>query len=295
MVKIEECDLICPSHYIDWNYFSSNLMSWLEEIPVRKIFIGNNNPDESFRSKLKDYLGKKDKRIEFIDQYKLGYKTLGMQIADLMKRVETEFFIYCHADAWPCKNSFFILEHEMKDNIGMIESERVQYDYEGKYNYPTVYPYYHYRERAFSGYQLIRMKAIENILDKIEDDYIYRNEDIIFQNVCTQNGYKYLKSWAMHIHTCSNDTNHKWTPKGKFTTEEECKAITFDMQIRGIVKYCTPDDITKVAWRDAFGVAIQLCNANIFDFLDNFVGNKYPEWRKAIIEIANDRIAWGYR
>jgi len=225
-------------------------------------------------------------KVEFIDQRKL--KTLGMCIADLMKRVETEWFIYLHTDVFITKHSFLVMEAEMTDidpqdnrEIGMIESERVSTDYEKKFNYPTVYSHYHYIPRAFSGYQLIRKKAIDSILDKIEDDYIYRNEDVIFQNTCENSGYRYMKSWAMHVHT-SAPISLKWAPQGTDLPNGESQKLMFDMQVKGIVKYCTPNELTIEAWGAAFGACSNLNKTDIFEFMREFIQKTNPEWIQAI-------------
>ena len=270
-----EYDVIVPVHFIDWDYFSDNLKSWFREIPIKRLLFGCNHPDETFHKTLKKYLSQYD-NIEFIDQRNI--KTLGMQIADLMKRVKTPWFVYFHADACPTRHSFLVMKAEVDDKVGMVESERVSYLYDKKTVHPTVYPYYYYRQRAFSGYQLIRKKAIESILNVIEDDYIYRNEDIIFQNVCENNGYRYVKSFAMHVHTNSK-LNQKWTPQGENISD--ARAITFDMQIKGIVKYCTPNEVTQKAWRDAFGVCLRENKTDLFEFMD-FIKKENPKWEKAI-------------
>jgi len=289
---IKECDCIVPAHFIDWDFFSSNVKSWLEELPIRKLFFGCNNPDDDYIKTLKDYLTKTDNRIEFIDQR--GIKTLGMQIVDLMKRVETELFCYCHTDAQPTRYSFLVLEADMEDDVGIVESERVQYSYDKPKSHPDFYPFRYYIDRSFSGYQLIRKKAIESFFDKIEDDYVYRNEDIIFQNVCMEAGFRYIKSFGVHIHTCSN-TNHKWTPQGKQLSELEAKALTFDMQIKGIVKYCVPNDITKKAWQDGFGQCYRSNKLNVFDFIEDFVKKVNPIWEQAIKDIINQLLGDIYR
>ena len=46
MVKIEEVDMIVPAHLVDWTYFSSNVKSWFEEIPIKTLYFGCNNPNE---------------------------------------------------------------------------------------------------------------------------------------------------------------------------------------------------------------------------------------------------------
>jgi hypothetical protein len=287
---INEVDMIVPVHYVDWSFFSSNVKSWLKEIPVKTLYFGCNNPDKQYRDELKDYLSQY-KKIEFIDQS--NFKTLGMQIADLMKRVNTEYFVYCHNDVHIAPYSFLVMEaHMLEGDVGIVEGERVQYSYDCEDNIPKVYAYYHFRERSFSGYQLFKKEAIANILDRIEDDYIYRNEDIIFQNVCEDNGFRYVKALsAMHIHTCS-PVNHKWTPNGE--NGDKARAITFDMQIKGIVKYCSPNAITKKAWRDAFGVCFRENGTDLFEFVDNFVGDNIA-WKKAIQETIMDLLRVVYK
>ena len=276
-MKIKEVDLICTSHHLNWNFFSNNLQSWLREIPIGTIYFGNNNPDKKYRDMVKDYLSSYE-RVEFIDQF--GIKTLGMNIADLMKRTSTELFVFCHADVEITPHAWLVMEADMNKKVGIIESERVQYPYENVKSYPTVYSHYHYRERAFSGFQLFRMEAIKDILERIEDDYIYRNEDIIFQNACINAGFEYKKSWAMHVHSNVHTTNHKWTPQGEEC--EDARAITFEMQVKGIVKYCTPNSLTKNAWRDGFGAYYKETRADLFDFIDNFVMKTNPVWKEAI-------------
>lgn len=286
MVKIEECDMIVPTHFVDWNFFGGNVRSWMKEIPIKTLYFGCNNPELEYIEELKTHLSQY-KCVKFIDQRNI--KTLGMQLADLFKRCDTEFVCYCHADAKPTPHSFLVLEADMEDHVGIVESERVSYPYEDPENFPTVYPYYYYRDRSFSGYQLFRMETIKDILVRIEDDYIYRNEDIIFQNVCENAGYEYRKSFSMHIHTNSK-VNQMWTPQGK--EGKNARAKTFDMQIKGIVKYCTPSEITKKAWIDAYGQSFRLNRTDLFDFIDNFVMKENPKWRDAIQE-AFFKLIWG--
>jgi hypothetical protein len=298
--SLKDIDFICPCHFVDWFFFEENVKSWIEELPAKRVIVGCNNPNEQYFENIKKFLLQFDK-VEFIDQR--GMKTLGMQIVDLMKRCDTEWFIYCHADARVTRHSFLVLEAEIdtkdeNDNrpVGIIESERVSYDYKLTKDYPRVYSHYHYRDRSFSGYQLIRKEAIKNILDKIEDDYVYRNEDFIFQNVCENNGFRYVKSWGMHIHT-SSSVNHQWTPQGKETGD--ARAITFDMQIKGLVKYCIPTEITKIAWRDGFGQCIREglfeTTKDLLEFIEGFVRKENPEWENVINEIFFDLIKGVYR
>lgn len=203
-------DVICPVYWIN-NSFLRNVVSWQTELPFRKIFLGINN------SKLP--MDSVNPSIEVIDQTHL--RTLGACLVDLMKRVETEWFAFIHADVWVIPESFKRMNNIIDKNMGIMESEHIHLE-------DGVPKYYNYfkESRAYSGFQLIRKKAIESILDKIEDDYVYRNEDLIFQNVCNANGYGYAKTRIKHLHQVSKN--------GKNTFSE--KEI-HDMQWKGLVKY----------------------------------------------------------
>jgi len=80
----------------------------------------------------------------------------------------------------------------------------------------------------------MRKEVIQSLIDKIEDDYLYRNEDMIFQSECLNNGFEYKKTWAMHIHQTKNQ---KWTKDWK---------ETYEMQWKGFVKYTNPNEINKI-------------------------------------------------
>ena len=276
MKKIKEMDVIIPCHWVDWAYFTSNVKSWFDELPIRKLYFGCNNKDDEFFTDIKEYLSSYEK-IEFIDQRDIN--TLGMQIANLMKQVKTDWFVYCHSDAYICRHSFLMMEADMSEDVGLIESEHINFN-----GNDWIYPKYYYVPRSFSGFQLFRLDAVKEIIGRIEDDYIYRNEDIIFQNACTEAGFKFVKSWAPHIHYAT--INGKWTPKGEYS--DDSKAITYDMQAKGIVKYCAPTRITKKAWRAGFGGCIRHCNADLFGFLEDFIKDDYPEWKKAIRDIISE-------
>ena len=38
-------DLICPIFHVDWNFFSSNIMSWLFDLPISTMIFGVANDD----------------------------------------------------------------------------------------------------------------------------------------------------------------------------------------------------------------------------------------------------------
>lgn len=281
-MKITEVDLFCPIFAVNWQYFEDNIASWIRELPIRKAFVGCPNPDLKEYQKIKECIEQYE-NFEFYDQRQ--YKTAGICFAELMKKVETEWFVYVHSDAFLTRFSFLVLkaEAELNRKVGIIESERIQYPYENPKPYPNLYPAYHYFPRAFSGYQLIRKKAIEKFINKIEDDYISNNEDIYFQNACENAGYRYIKSMAMHEHRTSS-LNLIRTPTHQILPEKERRYLTYDMNLKALVKYCTPSQITLETWMNAFTTAYIENGFVLSYFIENFVRKYNPIWEKYIID-----------
>lgn len=229
-------DCICTVYWIDHELFEKNLQSWIKELPLSKIYLGVNNHKEMHYCKkiAKDY-----PLIKIVDQ--LHLITLGGCLGDLIKRVETDWFTFVHADVFITPKAFCIMKEYMKKNVGIIESHREHWggDYsrvieKNKYEYLPINKAsdYYYRNRAFSGFQIMRKKAIMSLVERLEDDYLYRNEDMIFHYECVKNGYEYVKTWAIHIH---QNINKIWT-----RDHQE----THDMQYRGFVKYTEPNELT---------------------------------------------------
>ena len=225
-------DLICPIYWVNEACFEFNLKSWIKELPINRILLGINN------LKQMDYcrkLAKKYPQVIIISQ--LHFKTLGKCLADLMQQIETEWFVYIHGDVKITPYAFKIMREYMKPNVGIIESERLYWT--GKVSNRNgheipIYAYknYYNMNRAYSGFQIFQKKAIEPLIDRIEDDYIYQNESIIFQYECMNNDFDYTKTLALHIHQ----------PINKLTLYDE-EVITM-FQWRGLVKYSQPTEIS---------------------------------------------------
>ena len=236
-------------------------------------------------------LQKKFPQIEIVDQ--LHFKTLGSCLADLMKRVKTEWFVYLHSDIRITPHAFKIMEMNKGADVGIIESERLHWD--GTYNkylegvndlrpkkdiedscelkYFPQYTYtnYYNRNRSFSGLQLFQKKSIEPLLERIEDDFIYRNEDIIFQSECFKNKYKYVKTFAIHIH---QTINKNWTFNDLDTNI---------MQWKGIVKYTIPNEINLLSVILPLKKIKHLYNLMLMSVLD-FCWCNNPNWAVQIIK-----------
>jgi hypothetical protein len=104
-----------------------------------------------------------------------------------------------------------------------------------------------YGERPWAGSQMGRKCAFTEGLSKIDDDFVYRQEDFVFSELVKRAGYKEGKvTDTIHYH----QTMRKPTPwarkvKGlhidlELSHGEELR--TWNMQARGIIKYLQPSN-----------------------------------------------------
>jgi len=272
-------DVICPIYFMDLDLIEANIESWVKELPVKRILIGINH-----FSKVRPVynLKKKFPQIEIINHLK--FATLGGCIADLVKRVKTKWYAYIHADVRITPKAFCILKEYMKDDVGIIESHREHWDGEyrrilenDEYYWLPQYKAsdYYFRNRSFSGLQIIRKEAIMSLIERLEDDYLYRNEDMIFQAECIKNGFKYAKTWAMHIH---QTINIKWS----YPHEN-----THHMQYRGFIKYTEPNSLTITPCLAAISLLkreyeFKISEALAFCYMNN------SNWGECIVEKWDD-------
>ena len=259
-------DVICPIYWLNDVYFLDNVESWIKEIPINRLIFGINNKNVKFEKLWSEKIKLLSHNCEILVIDQTHHKTLGICLADLMKCVETEWFVYVHADVKLTPKSFYIMESEKNKKIGIIESERIFFD-----GITQTEGHTHYTKRAYSGFQLIQKESIRNIIDEIEDDFIYRNEDLIFQSRCKQNGFEYKKVLAYHIHQLI---------KTQYTFND--KDIAF-MQWKGLVKYTQPDDITKEVCWDPIKECLKKWGQLLIQILP-FTWENNPNWGESIIE-----------
>ncbi len=265
-------EIICPCFWIDQDHFEDNLKSWIQEIKPTKILLGVNK--QNILSYLEE-IQKKYPVIELIDQLHLS--TLGGCLADLIKKVQTEWYVYVHTDVRITPYAFLIMQQYQKEDVGIIESHREHWD--GKVRYirgedlpAHIASDYYFRDRSFSGLQLIQLKAIRDLVERLEDDFLYRNEDMIFHAECVKNGYRYCKTWAMHIH----QTNNK-----KWSIDDQ---TTHRMQYKGFIKYTELSDLTEYACLSAIKY-IKTKYKEPLDVIIYFCYSHSNEWAEKIAKV----------
>lgn len=224
-------DVIIPVIHTN-ELWVTNLYSFYREIPIHSLLIGDGGCiDDSIE------LAKTFPRVQILDHRK--YISLGYSIRKLIEEVKTDWFIYVHSDAYLPPGWFDAMyKHQIEyDWFGCIMQNVYMVEFDNDYEY-----------RPWAGSQMGRKIAFLDGLKRIDDDYVYRQEDFIFADIVKKAGYKEGKiTDTLHYH----QTMIKPTPWSRkinkiqinvdISREEEVR--TAMMQIKGIIKYLDPDPI----------------------------------------------------
>lgn len=270
--KKENVDVIIPLFNTN-ELWKKNLYSFYREIPINRLLIGNGGcTDNSIE------IVNKFPRVKVIDQ--TSNCSLGYCIKELIENVKTDWFIYLHADVYLPKNWYDKMKKHQKD-----------YDWFECYQKLTVLVEFwseeqQKQERAYSGSQIGRTAAFKNILPKIDDDYLYRNEDIIFSELIKEEGFKYGRvNNTFHYHQVMNRRGEKEPKFKKVMIEKErdkkWEERMFNMQARGIIKYLKPKKYLIKAVNDSI---YNYYNLGILEWKEfkNWTKKTNPIWLKYI-------------
>lgn len=229
--RTDALDILIPIIHTN-EMWESNIRSIYREVPVDRLLIGNGGcVDHSIE------IVKKYPRVTIFDH--TAYKTLGFSVRKLIEEVSSEWFAYFHSDVF--------LPHGWFETM---KKYKKQYDWYGCQMQITAlieFPDENNatRNRPFAGTQIGRKKAFTPHLHEIDDDFVYRQEDYVFNTIVEKGGFKtgfvddvfhyhqliHKKSpWARKIKRVSVEMD--WSP------EELARAS--DMQVHGVVKYLKP-------------------------------------------------------
>lgn len=232
----EGVDVIIPIIHTN-ELWESNLTSFYREIPIKRLLIGDGGCiDNSLE------IARKFPRVVIYDHK--NYTSLGYSIRKLIEAVETKWFIYLHSDVFLPDGWFDI----MKKHEG-------EYDWFGCPMRLTIMADYMLVDhtRPYAGSQMGRKAAFEKGLERIDDDYVYRQEDFVFSDLIKKKGFKEGRiEDTFHYH----QVMHKPSKWGRTITnvsvevdikrDEELR--THMTQAKGVIKYLdpTPDMIALV-------------------------------------------------
>lgn len=215
--------------------WESNLHSIYREVPVRRLLLGDGGCiDDTIP------IASKFPRVTAFDHR--SFKSLGFSIRKLIEEVETEWFAYFHSDVWLPEGWF--------DTMSRNQSKYDWFECRQHLTLLLDYPYdYTGITRPYSGTQMGRKAAFEKVLPKIDDDYLYRNEDIIYASLVEEAGYKYGRvedTFHYHQHMLRVSPFERKvfvTYRVEQSRAEELRACM--MQAKGLVKYMKPNDDLK--------------------------------------------------
>lgn len=222
-------DVIIPVFHTN-ELWKTNLICLYREVPVRRLLISDGGVIDDSIDVVKEF-----PRVEIFNHRK--YKTLGKCIAELIKEVTSEWFIYLHSDVYLPEMWF-----------DTMMSHKDRFDWYGcPMNITTLINYRNYEPgRPYAGSQVGRKKAFEKKLDRIDDDFVYRQEDFVFDKIVIDNGYKTGKvEDTFHYHQLMYRKSKGYdlnVTKVRVETNTNPSEVlrANDMQVRGIVKYLDP-------------------------------------------------------
>ena len=256
-------DVIIPVYHTNELWFA-NLISIFREVPVKRLLISDGGVIDDSLDVVKRF-----PRVEIFDHK--HYKSLGKCITELIREVNSEWFIYLHSDVYLPKGWF----------DSMIPYN-TQYDWYGcPMNITALVHYRNYEPgRPYAGSQIGRKAAFETGLDKIDDDYVYRQEDFVFNRMVEDAGYKTGKvedtfhyHQLMYRNSQGYDLNIKKLSVISDTKPAEVKRSN-ETQIMGIVKYLNP--IEPYVIQDFKNHCYRMLTNNELDF------NGFRAWIKSV-------------
>jgi len=273
--KADAIDVIIPVMNTN-ELWEKNLYAFYREIPINRLIIGNGGcTDVSID------IVKKFPRVVIIDQS--NYKSLGYCIKNLIEHVETEWFVYLHADVYLPKNWFNNMKKYRKD-YDFIECPQkittlVEFTLPEKKNDSTW--------DVFAGSQMGKKSSFDSILPKIDDDYVYRNEDMVWIELLKEKGFTHARIYdTFHYHQVMNKRGEK-EPKLKNIIierehDKEWEIRTFTMQAKGIIKYLKPNRKYLIsAVNSSIGILLTHNALNWKEFKE-WVKETNPVWLKHI-------------
>ena len=264
-------DVIIPIIHTN-ELWESNLLSIYREIPVHTLYLGDGGCiDDSLVT------AKKFPRVKVLDHKQ--FTTLGYSIRKLIEAVETPWFVYLHSDVFLPPGWF----KTMQQNKTKYDWFECRQHLTVLVDYPVDYTNYN---RPLSGSQMGKKEVFEKILPIIEDDFLYRNEDIIIAQLVQGQGYRYGRvEETFHYHQMMNKDS-KWHRKIKqvsFTMdkspEEELREFT--MAVKGLIKY-TPPKPLHIEGVTAALTVLQGMKGFDWEVFQAWVREKYPAWQPYI-------------
>lgn len=280
----ELLDVIIPLYHVN-RFFQNNLKSYFKEIPINRLIIGNAGADDGVLDVLKEF-----PRVEVLDHR--HYKSLGFSLRDLVEKTQTRKFIYLHADVYLPDNWFDVIKTESSDFDWFECDQTIAVECEYLFKSSDSM-------RAYSGSQIGCSEIMKKVVSEIDDDFLYRNEDIIIQNLLLKCGGKYGKTpKTTHIHQLTNKggvhSRRITNVQVDFEVSSAEKERSNHTYSYGIIKYlkpedCSPDVIESVN----LAIAGLIDESNITaDQIRDFIMKYNDAWIPFLTALTSDLQKW---
>ena len=224
-------DVIIPVMHTN-ELWRANLTSIYREIPVRRLLISDGGVRDDSLSIARTF-----PRTTVLDHRQ--FISLGYCLRKLIEAVETDWFVYLHSDVFLAPGWF-----------DAMVADRHRFDWFESQQHTTILaevPLEHsVSERSYSGAQMGRRRAFDAVIPKIDDDFLYRNEDIILAHLVRKAGFKYGRSEGALIYHEQMAKESLWRRDIAQVTISIRKSAEEDLrekrtQLYGILKYLDPD------------------------------------------------------
>jgi hypothetical protein len=263
-------DVIIPIIHTN-EFWNANLVSIYREIPVNRLILGDGGCiDDSIE------IARRFPRVEVLDHRE--FISLGFSLRHLIEATKTDWFVYLHSDVYLPEGWFDRMSAQCSNYDWFECSQRITLLADYMLEMPNA-------QRAFSGSQMGRRAAFANVTSQIEDDYLYRNEDIIIADLIKRDGYRYGRTnETFHFHQVMHKPS-RWRRNIKhvevfldLSREEDVRAS--ETYVRGIIKYLDPNQTSQDvvdSLRYPIGRLIGLKALNADDFRA-WIGKTNPKW-----------------
>lgn len=226
----EPIDVIMPVQAAN-AILERNLTSIFRELPVNRLLVGDGGADDETLEVFNRF-----PRVTIVNHRHLN--TLGGSLRGLIDLVETPFFSYLHSDVY-LPRGFYEKVRKIELRNTWLESNR---------NSIVIHEQntdeYFKSPRPYSGAQFGDSALLKEAVKTVQDDFLYRNEDLVIAELVREAGGNFVKvEAARHLHQ-STTKNTKFEPAIAVQVFRSRDAAwerkTLELQYRGIIKYTSP-------------------------------------------------------
>ncbi len=226
-------------------FWEQNLSSYFREIPINRLIIGDAGAIDGSTQIASGF-----PRTLILDHGHI--KSLGRSIAELMSNVQTEYFIYLQSDTFLPPGWFDVMSSHRNEFDWFGCPEKPIYVLSAPLNDQSG-------KRPLAGSQFGRTSVFSGVVNFVQDDYGYRQEDFIFEEYALSQGGSVGGVFETHhVHQVTERvTTGRQLKASSVVVElepESDDAKVRDTQLLGFVKYCNPR--RKTVSRAAYGALL---------------------------------------